>query len=121
MWSISECCGCCRIWPAKRTQPPKTSGSPDDGAPVIPSLPLELIRCKSELRILQPVLSSKSQDGGGSPLSCSARSLFEASALRVQRNQQGAGGGMQVDIEDHGIPKRFLEAYIAAITNGNIR
>jgi hypothetical protein len=80
-----------------------------------------MMRSKSELRILQPAVSLK--DGiGGTPISCSARSLWEASAYRMAYHELYPGGGAgQPDSDDQGIPQRFIDAYVAALRDHKAR
>ena len=87
--------------------------------PEIPPLGIEMMRSKSEFRILQPAVSLKD---GGMPISCSARSLWEASAYRVASHEMSPGGGVgEPDADDQGIPQRFVAAYVGALRDSNSR
>jgi hypothetical protein len=116
---FNNCCAVFTRAPAGRVSP-----SPgEDATSVVPALPIEMLRSKSESRILQPSFGPviTKEDTRGSPVSCSARSLFEASALRVALHERTPATARQPDKDDKGVPLAFLRAYLAALKEGNIR
>lgn len=116
---------CCRlrVTPEKGKTgilPEPGDDSPSAAAQIVPAVPLEMLRCKSENRILKPSTSREFKEKD-SHIPCSARSLFEASMRRVELSSRSLSANAvgKPDIEDNGIPLRFLEAYITAIKKGN--
>jgi hypothetical protein len=119
---------CCQISPAKARPPPRgaaaPAGSSEEGEqpPGTPSLDMQMLRSKSELRILQPAPAPAGAPPAGAP---AARSLFEASFVRVASHEAraAAAGGVAgseppADADDGGLPRRFLDAYIEALASG---
>ena len=83
-----------------------------------PSIDTEMMRSKSESRILRTAAVS-SNDRRSSAHS-NARSLFEASAYRVAAHSSSSIGEDITPDEDHGgLPDKFLEEYIAALRDSN--
>lgn len=91
---------------------------PTDGSSSSPALDAEMMRSKSDSRILQRTAAPSGNDRRGSTGS-SARSLFEASAYRVASHSSSTSG--LPDIEHGGIPEKFLELYVAAFRDSNVR
>jgi hypothetical protein len=82
-----------------------------------PSIDAEMMRSKSESRILKAAVSSNDRRSSSSS---NARSLFEASAYRVAAHSHSSNGEDVVPDEDHGgVPDKFLEEYIAALRDSN--
>ncbi|KAG7673575.1 hypothetical protein Ndes2526B_g02975 [Nannochloris sp. 'desiccata'] len=83
-----------------------------------PPIDAEMMRSKSESRILKAATVSSSDRR--SSASSNARSLFEASAYRVAAHSTSSNGEDMVPDEDNaGIPDKFLEEYIAALRDSN--
>lgn len=98
-----------------------TQTTPGTSPSTSPSLTSEMLRSMSENRILQPVPPSATSDRRSST-QAPPRSLFEAAAIRVASHRwsnTGAEAGGEVD--DCGLPKKFLDAYIAALRDANPR
>lgn len=86
---------------------------------VAPTLDSSMMRSKSEIRILQKPIP---QNYHGIVAKARPRSLFEASAIRVAKhssNKRHMTG--QPDTDDQGIPARFMDAYLAALRDSNVR
>ncbi|WPT11774.1 hypothetical protein PSENEW3n2_00005274 [Picochlorum sp. SENEW3] len=78
-----------------------------------------LSRSTKELRILQQAPVPITADGKGKPQH-SPRSLFEASAYRIAFHEEKARQELNKPEEDHhGLPQKFLEAYVNALKDGN--
>ena len=111
---------CCKpvFAPANRGQ---TSDSGTSGGHSSIKLDAELSRSANEGRILQRAPLQITADGksGGAQ---SSRSLFEASAVRVATHEEKARlESKKPEKDHHGIPQKFLEAYLAALQEGNIQ
>ncbi len=79
---------------------------------------LEMVRSKSELRILQPSFAGKEALDSSS----GASSLFEASARRVATMHRSVGiPNLDADATDGGKPLLFIRLYLEAIKNGNAK
>jgi len=86
---------------------------------VAPTLDSSMMRSKSEIRILQKPIP---QNYHGIVAKARPRSLFEASAIRVAKhssNKRHMTG--QPDTDNQGIPARFMDAYLAALRDSNVR
>jgi hypothetical protein len=109
---------CCKpiISPERRKE--VALSEKDVGCSTAPSIDAEMMRSKSESRILKaPTVSSSDRR---SSASSNARSLFEASAYRVAAHSSSSNGEDIVPDEDHGgVPDKFLEEYIAALRDSN--
>jgi hypothetical protein len=99
----------------------KDSATNEDNCGAAPTLDTSMMRSKSESRILQrpPAASPSGRQVGVT--ATSPRSLFEASALRIAKHQSGKSMPGQPDTDHGGIPDRFLQAYLAALRDFNIR
>ena len=109
---------CCKpaILPERR----KEVGLPQiESASTSPAIDADMMRSKIESRILQRSAAPSGNDRRSSTGSASARSLFEASASRVASHS--SSGGSIPDVEHGGLPDKFLEAYAAALKDGDIR
>lgn len=116
---------CCKPLMAPEKRKEVALSSPET-APFAPSFDAEMMRSKSESRILQPAPSGVLGGAGGggdrrSSTGASARSLFEASAYRVASHTSDGGPAGTPDEDDGGLPQRFLDAYVAALRLGNPR
>lgn len=99
----------------------KVSGTSEDNCGTAPTLDTSMMRSKSESRILQrPATASVSGRQFG-VTATSPRSLIEASALRIAKHQSGKSLPGQPDTDHGGVPDRFLQAYLAALRDFNIR
>lgn len=112
---------CCKPLLAPERRKEVAVASPE-ASPFAPSFDAEMMRSKSESRILQPAPSGAGGGSGGDRRSStnSARSLFEASAYRVASHVDGGPSGTP-DADDGGLPQRFLDAYVAALRDANPR
>jgi hypothetical protein len=109
---------CCKpvITPEKRKE--VSLAERDVCCSTAPSIDAEMMRSKSESRILKA--STLSSSDRRSSASSNARSLFEASAYRVASHSSSSIGEDIVPDEDHaGIPDKFLQEYIAALRDSN--
>jgi len=110
---------CCKpiSAPAERGQDSEhdSNGAVGYKAPV---LDVDLSRSVNERRILQRAPLQITADGKSG--AASSRSLFEASAYRVATHEEKARQKNSMPDEDHqGIPQKFLDAYVAALAEGN--
>jgi len=112
---------CCKpISGPVRTAPEENGTSEGKVTTMIPAIDTEMIRSKSEQRILQKTRLSTSSDGKGQ--GGVARSLFEASAYRVASHEYSDKIKRgQPDVDHKGIPDKFLELYLAALKDSNTR
>jgi hypothetical protein len=106
---------CCKPihQPAER---PAESQERESGS--LKTLDVDLSRSVKERRILQRAPLQITADG--KTCTGSSRSLFEASAYRVATHEERARQQLNQPDEDHqGIPQMFLDAYVAALQEGN--
>lgn len=111
---------CCKPLLAPSEKQREVALASPEASPFAPSFDAEMMRSKSETRILQPGSSAAGGDRRSST-GASARSLFEASAYRVASHTTDGGPAGTPDVDDGGLPQRFLDAYVAALRDGNSR
>ena len=113
---------CCKplIRPERSKEVSLTPGV-ESSATAAPEMDAEMMRSKSESRILQRTAPPMGANDRRSSIGSSAHSLFEASAYRVAAHESelSSKSGMP-DVEHGGIPERFLQMYVAALRDSNV-
>jgi len=82
-----------------------------------------LSRSMKDSRILPMAPVHVTVDGkSGCPKKSPPRSLFEASAFRIASHEEKARKELnKPEEDDHGLPQKFLDAYVAALKEGNVQ
>lgn len=82
-----------------------------------PNLQFDLIRAHS--RIAEPRILKSNDTGVTATASSPSRSLLEASARRLVSGGSPVSPGEDLDVDDRGLPNKFLNSYLNAIKSGN--